>query len=447
MPDVRKIALNVLYDVFYHDAYSALSLNQAVKTASLSPLDTSFLSALTYGVLERMLLLDHIISQYSNIPLKKIEKKTLLILRLGVYQILFMDKVPDSAAVDESVKLSKKLRLNRSAGFVNAVLRNFLRNEKRYSLPPENDKVKFLSVKFSCSQKIVKILLDRYGEDDALAVLENMNGRPPLTVRVNTLKTSKPELADMLNQQGIETEEISFLENSLNLRGTGAVENIPAFQDGLFYVQDAASQAACEILGAKPGETICDVCAAPGGKSFYSAMKMENRGKIFSFDIYDHKLNLIRKTARRLGIGIIEVERRDALDETLLLQKCDRVLCDVPCSGLGIMRRKPEIRYNKDTNIDILPQLQYSILCNSTRTIPIGGIAVYSTCTLNPKENEDIVNRFLDEHPDFVPEPIALPDGLERFVEEPAHMLTLLPYRCGTDGFFVAKMRKAASYD
>lgn len=446
MADVRKIAFEVIDRVLYEDAYSAIAINHAVKENVLNPLDTSFLSALVYGVLERKLTLEYIIRQYSSIRIKKIEKKTLIILYLGVYQLIFMDKVPDSAAVNESVKLCKKLRLYKSAGFVNAILRNLVRADKQYKLPDEKDKIKYLSVKYSCPEALVKEWLEQYGEKTEI-ILRGFLGRPPITVRVNTLKTSKEDLTAALIKRGITVEDISFLENSLHLSHTGSLEQIPEFREGHFFVEDAASQLCAEMLGAEKGETICDVCSAPGGKSFYSAIRMENQGAVYSYDLHRHKLGLINDGANRLGIEIIKTAQRDAAAKDAPLPECQRILCDVPCSGLGILRRKPEIRYKTDTNIDILPKLQYSILCMSASYLPTDGILVYSTCTLRKSENADVIERFLSEHPDFAPEPLRLPDGFERQIEEADHCLTILPGVYNTDGFFIAKLRRVKDAD
>lgn len=447
MADVRKIAFDVISRVLYEDAYSAIALNHVVKENSLSPLDASFLSALVYGVLERKLTLEYIIRQYSSIRLKKIEKKTLVILYLGVYQLIYMDKVPDSAAVNESVKLCKKLRLYKSSGFVNAILRNIVRADKTYKLPDKTDRVKVLSVLYSCPEELVTKWMTQFGDDLTETILKGFLGRPPITVRVNTLKTTKEKLTKALEKRGVIVENISFLENSLHLSHTGSLEQIPEFLDGHFFVEDGASQLCAEMLGAESGETVCDVCSAPGGKAFYSAIRMENRGEIISCDIHPHKLKLIDSGAKRLGIDILHTIRRDASSEDIPLPKCHRILCDVPCSGLGILRRKPEIRYKKDTNIDILPKLQYSILCMSASYLPRDGILVYSTCTLRQEENGDIIKRFLDEHPDFSPEPLILPDGIRRQIDEDAHCLTIFPGVYHTDGFFIAKLRRVKDAD
>ena len=441
--NVRILACEVLYRVLHEDAYSAIALNQCVRENELNPQDTAFLSALVYGVLERKITLEYIIRQYSTIRIKKIEKKTLIILCIGMYQLVYMDKVPDSAAVNESVKLCKAMKLYHSTSFVNAVLRNFIRADKVYHFPDEKDQVKYLSVKYSCPESIVDLWIKQYGIEICEHILGAIIGRPPVTVRVNTLKTTPARLADSLEKQGVFAEPVPFLKNALNLTRTGSLEKLREFRDGLFYVEDAASQLCAEILGAEAGEVICDVCSAPGGKAFYSAIRMENRGEVYSYDVHRHKLALIREGAERLVVGIIRTAVRDASDGSIPLPKCDRVLCDVPCSGLGILRRKPEIRYKSDTNIDFLPKLQYSILCTSAEKVPNGCILVYSTCTLNDAENIGVVSRFLEEHPDFVPDPIIMPDGIDRIIDEPAHCLTLLPGYYNTDGFFIARMRKA----
>ncbi len=445
MSDVRKIAFNTIYRVLYDEAYSALALNSAIKDNNLSKVDASFLSRLVYGVIERKILLDYVISQYSKIKPKKIENKTLVILEMGVFQLLFMDKVPGSAAVNESVKLSKKVGAYKSSGFINAVLRNFLRNDLKYKLPDKKDNIQYLSVKYSCPEFLCEMWIRQYGEENTLKILEGLSDRPPLTIRVNTLKTSKSDLIKELTECGVNVQEIEFLPDALNIENTGSIEKLKAFKEGKFYVQDSASQLCSEMLDAKAGMIVCDVCSAPGGKSLYNAIKMNNKGKIYSFDLFEHKVKLIKESSHRLGINIIDASVRDAQADNNSDIVCDRLLCDVPCSGFGIIRRKPEIRYKKATIVDNLPQLQYSILCNNADMLPIGGVLVYSTCTLCDKENSCVADRFLREHQDFVAQPLELPFGLDRFIDEPKHMLTLLPHKNLTDGFFIAKFKKVGS--
>ncbi len=445
--NVRKIAYKVLYKVLYEGAYSSLAINSSVHANELNSRDTSFLSSIVYGVLEQKLLLEHILSQYSSRKTETLDDKTYLILLIGLYQLLFMDKIPDNAAVDESVKLSKKVGAFKSSGFINAILRNVVRNDKKYSLPNKNDNfLEYLSVRYSCPKEIVSIWINDYGKDNTIEILKSLFGRPPLTIRVNTLKTSKEKLINDLKSYEIKVTEIPFLDNALNIENTGSIEKIPQYKHGDFYIQDCASQVCCEILNAQSEDCVCDVCAAPGGKSLYCAIKMNNIGEIYSYDIFDHKIKLINDMARRLGITCICAKIRDASDKLENLPECNKLLCDVPCSGLGIIRRKPEIRYKKDTNIDILTKLQYSILCENAQKVSIGSVIVYSTCTLNKKENNNIVKRFLDEHKDFAPEPIVLPKGMERFIYEEENVFTILPFRYNTDGFFVAKFKRVGFY-
>ncbi len=444
MTNVRRIAFYAINRVLDDGGYSAIVIDTLCKENNLSHLNSSFLSALTYGVLERKILLDYIIEQYSSISFSKIDKDTLSVLRLGIYQLCFMDKVPNTAAVNESVKLAKSLKLFRSSGFINAILRNITRNDCKYTLPNSEDKIRYFSVKYSCPEDLVKSFITSYGEDTAETILKSFENRPQLTIRVNTLKTTKQELIKSLEKKGIEVEEIPYLSNALSIRKSGAIEKTEEYKRGLFYVQDASSQLCCEILDAKENDILCDVCSAPGGKSFYSAIKMGNIGTIHSFDIHNHKIKLIDDMAQHLGINIIDASIRDASDKNAILPSCNKLLCDVPCSGFGIIRRKPEIRYKKDINIDLLPQLQYSILCSNCEKIPTGSTVVYSTCTLNNKENKDIVEKFLSAHKNFEPVSISMPENISHLIDEPPYMLTIIPGVYNSDGFFISKFMKVS---
>lgn len=434
--NARKIAFDILKRVLKEDAYSAILLNSEIKKNNLDNRDASFVSNLVYGVLERKIYLEYIIKEYSSIPFSKIDFDTRLLLCLALYQIIYLDKVPDNSAVDETVKLSKKLKLFRSSGFINALLRNFLRNDKKVNEPNE------LFIKYSVSKEIVDLFISSYGKEKTIKILESFYGRAPIYIKVNTLKISKNELIEKLRSEGVEVVENSILDNTLEIKNTGSIENLDSFKSGLFFVEDLSSQMCCEILDAKENDILCDVCSAPGGKSMNSAIKMKNKGAIYSYDLHDNKLSLIKDNAKRLGIDIINVEKRDATDSNAKLPKCTKLLVDAPCSGLGIMRRKPEIRYNKVTNIDLFPKLQYDILCINGEECPIGCDIVYSTCSLNIKENKDLVDKFLENHPNFEPVDIELPNGIEHVLEEPNHMLTILPFSYNCDGFFISKFRK-----
>lgn len=442
MPSPRNIAFNVLLKIEQDNAYSNIALNNAIRENRLNGLDSSFVSALVYGVLERQITLDYIIRQYSKIPIRKIETKTKIILRLGILQLLFMDKVPESAAVNESVNLAKKHKLQKSSGFINGILRSITRAEVKYTLPDEKDKVRYYAIKYSAPQELTKLWLESYGEENTAELLKSLNGRPKICARVNTLRTNKKALIEELAKQNVSAEEIPFLENAITLENTGSIERLQSYKKGLFHIQDASSQLCVDLLSPKPREIMLDVCSAPGGKSFTSAQYMSDRGKIFSCDLYDHKLKLIKDNARRLGINSIVTLKRDGASSEVPLPIADKILCDVPCSGLGILSRKPEIRYKDNLITDDLPELQYKILCKSAEYLANGGRLVYSTCTLNPEENNKNAKRFLDEHTDFYGVKIKLPETIKRAFEEKDYELTLIPHTAGTDGFYIAVFGK-----
>lgn len=442
MSSPRNIALNVLLKIEQDDAYSNIALNNAIRENKLNGLDSSFVSALVYGVLERQITLDYIIRQYSKIPLRKIETKTKIILRLGILQLLFMDKVPESAAVNESVNLAKKHKLQKSSGFINGILRSITRAEVKYTLPDKTDKVRYYSIKYSAPQELTKLWLNSYGELNTEKLISSLNGRPQICARVNTLKTDKKSLCAELLDEKVNTEDIPFLKNAVYLKNTGSIENLKSFIQGKFHIQDASSQLCVDYLSPKPREIMLDICSAPGGKSFTSAQYMNDRGKIFSCDLYDHKLKLINAGAKRLGINSIVTLKRDGASSEIQLPIADKILCDVPCSGLGILSRKPEIRYKDNLINEELPEIQYKILCKSAEYLANGGRLVYSTCTLNPAENNNNVRRFLVEHPDFYGVKITLPDGVERAFDEEDYELTLMPHTAKTDGFYIAVFGK-----
>ncbi len=439
--NARNIALRILLNIEENGAYSAIALNNEIKLNKLNKLDSSFVSALVYGVLEHKLTLDYIIKQYSKIPLRKIEAKTKNILRLGVLQLLFMDKVPESAAVNESVKLAKKHKLQKSSGFINGILRSITRAEVKYKLPDENiDFIYYLSVKYSCPQDIVRLWIDSYGKDIAVKILESLRGRPSLSARVNTIKTTPDKLIEELKLQGVIAEKSPIIEDAIVLNNTGSIEHLKAYKEGKLYIQDIASQLCVKVLNPKPNDIVYDVCSAPGGKSFTSALLMKNRGKIYAYDIYDHKLKLIDSTAKRLGISCIKTSLRNGETDKQKLLFADKVLCDVPCSGLGVLRRKPEIRYKDNLIMNDLPNLQYKILCNSSRLVSVGGTLVYSTCTLNPLENQSNAEKFLNEHREF--EPLKINIGIAHCIDEKDNMLTLFPHFHSTDGFFISVFKR-----
>lgn len=438
MADTRKIAFDILFKIENDGAYSNITINNAVKENKLNTLDASFVSALVYGVLETKLTLDYILKQFSNMTLRKIELKTKIILRLGIYQLVFMDKVPDSAAVNESVNLTKKLGLLKSTPFVNGVLRNIARAENRSPLPNGNDTIYNLSIRYSCPDKLVRLWNKAYGRKNAERIMLALSGRPTLYARVNTLKTNTGELLKIFEQENIGAEKSEILENVIKIKNTGSIEKLCSYKNGLFHIQDLSSQLCVSVLNAKENEIVIDVCSAPGGKSFTIAENMNSKGKVFSCDMYEHKLKLIENGAKRLGISNITTLLRDGTDENFELEMADKILCDVPCSGLGVLAKKPEIRYKEDLIDNNLPDIQYKILCESSKYLKIGGIIVYSTCTLNPAENSKNTAKFLEEHKNFEGIKLELPQNIRKNVREKDYELTVLPDTADSDGFYIS---------
>ena len=432
MKNARQTAFDILSKIQKDSSYSNLTIDSFLASVCLDEVDSAFVSALVYGVLESSFTLDYQLAANLKQPLKKLKPQVLTVLRLGAYQLLFMDKVPESAAVNESVKLIKANGCSFASGLVNAVLRNVAK--KGLCLPDESDKTFYYSVRYSFPQELVKFWIKSYGEENTVGIMESCSGRPPLIVRANTLKVTADELASTLKNEGIESKS-SVVTDSLELGKCGSVERLKSFADGLFHVQDAASQFCIAALDPQPGETILDLCAAPGGKSFTVAERMNNTGKIVACDIHNHRLDLIKSGAARLGITNIECIVNDAAVYNENLPMADRVLCDVPCSGLGIVRRKPEIRCKPLDTLKELPPVQGKILDTASRYVKKGGTLVYSTCALNPKENENVCKSFLESHPDFKSKlPSFACEGM--FIRD--GFITLMPHINGTDGFFIA---------
>ena len=437
----RQTALHALLRVENDNSYSNITLDSVLSKSGLSAADKSFAATIFYGVIEKKLLIDYNLAAYSKIPVNKLDTKILTILRMGMYQLFFMDKVPTSAAVNESVKLCKANKLYSASSYVNALLRNAAQSNQIKYPDKRKGKNKYMSIKYSCPEDIIKLWRKSYGDDITEGILQSIDGRPPLSARVNTTKTTPEKLRQSLEQHGITVKNSEILENTLLLENTGAVEKLQEYTDGLFHIQDTASQICCELLNPSENQTVLDVCSAPGGKTFTMAELMNNKGKIISCDLYSSRLNLVNDGAKRLSLDIISTKACDASQERSLPQ-ADRVLCDVPCSGLGIIRRKPELRYKKELGLDNLPHLQYLILCNCSTFVKKGGILVYSTCTLNPSENNLNVEKFLEEHSDFEPVEIKLPKNIKRGIDEKPNELTLFPHINNTDGFFISIFKK-----
>lgn len=423
-PGARELACGVLTRCEQSGQYSNLALDAALRRASLNGSDRALATALVYGVLERRLTLDDWISRLSSRPTEEISPDVRSHLRIGLYQLAFLDRIPDHAAVSEAVRLAGR----RAGGFVNALLREFIRQGKQLPLPDRStDPVRFLSVKYSVCPPLCRRLLGEFGEARSEALLASSFSHPGLTLRVNTLRTTRKGLTERLNAAGVQTESTLHSRSGLRIPGGAAPLELPGFVEGLFFVQDEASQLCVEALDARPGMRVLDTCACPGSKSFGAAIDMRNDGELVSCDLHASKLSLLTSGAARLGLSILRAERRDAREPCPeWIGRFDRVLCDVPCSGYGVIAKKPELRYKDPEASAALPDIQFSILRRSAEFLAPGGRLVYSTCTILPQENRANINRFLDAAPQF------------RLIAETA----LYPDTDATDGFYIAVLER-----
>lgn len=423
--NARELALNILYKIDMDDAYSNTILDKELNNSDLSKVDKGLVSEIVYGVLTWKITLDEIVQRYSLIKLKKISPWIINILRMGIYQIAFLDKIPESAAVNESVNLAKKYGHEASAKFVNAVLRKVSKNEMDKLIDYLNTKTKtdyeIISILTSHPVWIVQKLLEDYDKKFVTELLNANNMVPDITIRVNTLKTTRNELKKLLDLKNVDCK-LGNLPDSI------IAKKLNSFEGQLYVVQDEAAQLACLKLNPQPNENILDACAAPGGKTTYIAQLMNNTGKIDAWDIHEHRGNLIKETATKLGITNISNRVADASEyHTQLYEKYDRVLLDVPCSGIGVIRKKPDIKWTrKPEDIDNLVNTQKLILECCSAYLKTGGILVYSTCTVLKEENEKQIERFLQKHKEF------------KLLEE----IKLFPNVDGTDGFYIAKLEK-----
>lgn len=433
----REAALQVLTACRRLDAWSDGSLKVAVK--GLDRREAAFAARLTYSVLQNRALLDFYLGQYCTQSFEKLEPFVRDVLRLGAVQILMMDRVPDSAAVSEAVEMVKRHKRQRAAGLVNAILRKVSQNKENLPSIPAKDEEEYLSLRYSHPKWLVHHLLEILGREQAEEFLRLDNEAVPMTIQRNPLKCGAEELVAELKNAGAEVVPHPWLVDCWEVTGTGDLEKLDVFQNGWFQVQDAAAKAAALAAGAKPGDKVLDVCAAPGGKTFACAMSMENRGEITSCDIHEHKLSLIERSAERLGITCVTTALADGRENREEWNgQFDLVVCDVPCSGLGIIRKKPDIRYKDPKALSGLPRVQRAILENACRYVKSGGTLLYATCTILPEENDAVVNDFLSVHGEFRKVPFCL--GAKQ--QETDGSLTLWPQCHGTDGFYLCKLEK-----
>ena len=421
----RKAAFLTLVDVETKKSYSNLALNHQIVVTK--PNHEGFVRELVYGVLEHKLTLDYYIDLLASNGVGSLKTNELTILRMGIYQIGYMNSVPEYAAVNESVLLAKRYCRGKD-GLINGILRAYLGKRMQLKLPDRSeDEVRYLSVKYSYAPWIVELWLKHYSSDFVEQLLAAGNETPPMTVRLNWLRIMKKDLISKLEESGFEVTEGDICSNALHVRGSRLLET-EAYRMGLFTPQDESSMLVAEKLDPQHGDVVMDMCAAPGGKTMAIAERMNNTGKIIASDIYRRKLDLIDREAKRLGVTNVETRSWDSTrEESSMFQKADRVLVDAPCTGLGVVRRKPEIKYKEHTDeMDLLPKKQLAILTASSSYVKPGGTLVYSTCTINPNENEKVTDAFVKRNPSF--------KKVERTL--------LLPNVNGTDGFFICVMKK-----
>ena len=434
----RETALCALIACRKSGAWSNGVLKEYIQRDRLDPRDAGLATRLCYGVLQNRNKLDFYLKQLLTGKLKDLHPVVRDILHLGLYQIYELDKIPDSAAVNESVTLAKKYCKNpRAASLVNGVLRNAVRTKGQLKEPVS------YADRYSHPEELITLLKGSLPKGKLEPMLIANNAAPQTVVQVNLFKTTAAKLVESLERQGVAAQPHGWMENCLVLSGTGSIEHLDAFKEGLFYVQDPASKLSvlCAKLP-KAGARVLDCCAAPGGKSFAAAIAMEGQGSITSCDVHAHKTVLIENGAARLGLTSITARQQDATENVPeWVGQMDAVITDVPCSGLGIIRKKPDIRYKKLEEMAELPELQLKILTNQATYVKPGGVLMYSTCTVLRRENEDVVKAFLESHHDFYPEPLELPDV---FPKNETGMLTLIPGEYDTDGFFICRLRRKA---
>ena len=435
MADARYIAVKLLDKTFSSGSYSNIQLSSGLASSGLDDLGKRLCSAIYYGVIQMKLSLDYVIDRLSKRPVDKLDSIIVNILRSGIYQIAYMEGVPDNAAVNESVSLAKKFGKTSAAGMVNAVLRNFIRQDKKIYDGDINDD-KALTIMFSCPEELVKSLTNDYGREFAFHFLAHSVDKPAVYLRRNQLRCTEAELEKAMGKINIagcgkEMPETCFVRES------GDITSTEAFRKGFFHVQGMSSQCCCMALAPTENDLVLDICAAPGGKTFTMAEMMNGRGQIYAFDLHEKRVGLIRSGAERLGLTNIKAAAGDATKFNPELPKFTKILCDVPCSGFGVIAKKPEIKYKKLSEFDRLPEIQYNIAQNALNYLAVGGEMVYSTCTLRKAENDAVVERLLREHPEL--EPVELPEMLLRKF---GSMATLSPMYGFDDGFFIAKFRK-----
>lgn len=438
--NARRLAFKTLYDIERNKNYSNISINKNFKDIDISDQEKGLATELIYGVIENKYCLNYIIDKLSKIKSKKMSTYVKISLWLGIYQILFLDSIKDHAAVNESVALIKKYD-KKSSGFVNAILRNVIRNKENIMEIDKKDIVEYLSIKYSYNQWLIRKWIEEFGQEFTEDLLEANSEKPNLYIRVNTFKINRDELINKLREQGIDCNKVNGIDEAIMVKNLKNIENNKLFKEGYFTVQDISSMLVGKVANPKEEKLVLDVCSAPGGKTTHLGTIMKNTGQVISRDIFDHKLKLINNTVKRLGLKNIKVENFDALNiDENSIDKFDYVICDVPCSGMGIIKRKPEIKFKKEEEIKDLPTIQKKILNNASKYVKLGGNLIYSTCTIHDEENINIVKEFLNINDNF--ELVPIDEVNVDLDNQDKGYIKIYPNIHGMDGFFIAKLKR-----
>lgn len=439
----RSAVVKALLSIQEDGGYSNIVLDELLEHADMASADRALASRLLYGVTERRLTLDYLLNHTASTPVKKMHPIVREILRVAAYQLVFMDKMPAFAAINEAVKQTREFGCGRLSSFVNGVLRQLHREYARLLADlPQTDKG--LELRYSVPREWIRSWREAYGEEVMQGLLACLNEAPPAYIRVNTCVTTTESLCTTLCEQGIECTKIDGPDDALLVFPASALHMLSPTMAEHFYFQDLASQWCCQALEAQPGEQIADLCAAPGGKTMTIAQYMKNQGSILAGDIHEHKCRSMAQRAARFGLDCITVRLRDAASDPDAehIGAFDRVVCDVPCSGMGVIRRKPEIRYKKSEDFADLPALQLRILEQGAKMVRPGGVLQYSTCTLRVEENQAVAQAFLEAHPEFSPRLLPLSSCFAAAGLPQSHEITLFPHIHGTDGFYIASFTK-----
>jgi len=447
MDKVRNAALKAVFEILENGAYTNIAINNLLKETNFSPLERSFITEIVYGTIKNKNTLEWIRDKFVN--LKKIDPWINYIILTGIYQLVYLDKVPVSAACNESVNLAKKHGNPGSVKFVNGVLRNISRNLDNISYPDiQDDPILHISVVYSHPKWLIKRWVDEYGIEDTIALCKHNNSKSPNTIRVNTLKIKVDELMTLLIDQGIDVKKTLYAPEGLEIANFGQIDKIDAFTQGLFTMQDEASMLVAGCLNPTPNSTIIDACAAPGSKTTHLAQITGDKSTTLAFDIHNHKLRLIEQNAKKLGINSIQIQNQEAQKiGELFANKIDYLLLDVPCSGLGVLRRRADLRWRKDKQqIKELSKLQLEIIEGAAKSLKPGGILVYSTCTMTHEENLNVVEKFLKNSRGFSFDSLLpyLPNELtkDHLLQQTAQTgyIQILPQTHNMDGFFIARI-------